>query len=171
MLFLLWFERPDAAQTQRRSPSPHPEDVVQGTELAGLRGGPAAAGQLDVVDRGRSVGMLADHWAGRAGSVFRRSRPDQPDAAHGVQAGVAADGRSDGIDDYADGPDDLSARSHHDQPSGRDIAGDPTGLGAARSVAFIDRQHWPAGLRGGSMAGGEAWCEIAPDVAQAASGG
>src|SRR5208282_3461010 len=57
-----------------------------------------------VVDRGRSVGMLADHWAGRAGSVFRRSRPDQPDAAHGVQAGVAADGRSDGIGDYADGP-------------------------------------------------------------------
>jgi hypothetical protein len=28
---------PDAAQTQRRPPSPHPQDVVQGAELAGLR--------------------------------------------------------------------------------------------------------------------------------------
>src|SRR5271165_3398689 len=46
MLFLLWFERPDAAQTQHRSPSPHPEDVVQGAELAGLRGGPAGRGSL-----------------------------------------------------------------------------------------------------------------------------
>jgi len=36
MLFLLWFEHPDAMQAQRRSPSPHPEDVVQGAELAGL---------------------------------------------------------------------------------------------------------------------------------------
>jgi len=36
MLFLLWFEHPDVPQAQRRSPSPHPEDVVQGAELAGL---------------------------------------------------------------------------------------------------------------------------------------
>ena len=36
MLFFLWFELPDAAQAQRRSPSPHPEDVVQGAELAGI---------------------------------------------------------------------------------------------------------------------------------------
>ncbi len=36
MLFFLWFELPDAAQAQRRSPSPHPEDVVQGAELAGV---------------------------------------------------------------------------------------------------------------------------------------
>ncbi len=36
MLFLLWFEHPDATQAQRRTPSPHPEDVVQGAELAGL---------------------------------------------------------------------------------------------------------------------------------------
>jgi len=36
MLFLLWFEHPDATQAQRGSPSPHPEDVVQGAELAGL---------------------------------------------------------------------------------------------------------------------------------------
>ena len=36
MLFLLWFEHPDAIQAQRGSPSPHPEDVVQGAELAGL---------------------------------------------------------------------------------------------------------------------------------------
>jgi len=38
-------------------------------------------------------------------------------------------------------------------------------------VLIIDRQHWLAGLRGGSMAAGEAWREIAPEVAQAASGG
>jgi hypothetical protein len=34
-----------------------------------------------------------------------------------------------------------------------------------------DRQHRAASLRGGSMVGGQAWCEVAPDVAQAASGG
>ena len=43
--------------------------------------------------------------------------------------------------------------------------------GAARSVACVDRQHRPAGLRGGSMAGGEAWREVKPDMAQAASSG
>ena len=37
------------------------------------------------------------------------------------------------------GPDDLSAGSQHDQPSGRDVAGDSAGLGAGRSVAFVDR--------------------------------
>jgi hypothetical protein len=41
---------PDAIQTQRRPPPPHPEDVVQGAELAGLRSGPAPARQPDVVD-------------------------------------------------------------------------------------------------------------------------
>src|SRR3954447_11537316 len=30
------FDDPDAAQTQRRPPSPHPEDGVQGAELASL---------------------------------------------------------------------------------------------------------------------------------------
>src|SRR3954468_2321709 len=39
---------PDAAQTQRRSPPPHPEDDVQGAELAGLRSRPAPAGSLTV---------------------------------------------------------------------------------------------------------------------------
>ncbi len=38
----------------------------------GLRSGFAPAGQLDVVDRGLSAGMLADHWAERAGSVYGR---------------------------------------------------------------------------------------------------
>ena len=37
MLFLLFGpDRTDAAQAQRRSPSSHPEDVVQGAELAGV---------------------------------------------------------------------------------------------------------------------------------------
>ena len=37
MLFPLFgSDRTDAAQAQRRSPSPHPEDVVQGAELAGV---------------------------------------------------------------------------------------------------------------------------------------
>jgi len=31
-----FFWAPDAAQAQRRSPPPHPEDVVQGAELAGI---------------------------------------------------------------------------------------------------------------------------------------
>src|SRR3954471_1936553 len=41
--------------------------------------------------------MLADHWAKRASALHGRSHPDQPDAAHGVQAGVAPDR----------GPDDI----------------------------------------------------------------
>src|SRR4051794_19283516 len=102
---------PDAAQTQRRSPSPHPEDGVQGAELAGLRSRLGAAGQPDVVDRGGSAGMLADHGAKRASAVYRCGYPDQPDAAHGVQAGVAPDRGPDDISVYVDGPDALSARS------------------------------------------------------------
>src|SRR3954469_6092249 len=35
--------------------------------------------------------MLADHGAKRASAVYRCGHPDQPDAAHGVQAGAAAD--------------------------------------------------------------------------------
>jgi hypothetical protein len=34
-----------------------------------------------------------------------------------------------------------------------------------------DRQHRSAGLRGGPMAGGETWRKVAPEMAQAASGG
>ena len=49
------------------------------------------AGQPHRVDRGLSAGMLADTWAGRPGSVYGRGHPDQPDAAHRVQAGVTAD--------------------------------------------------------------------------------
>ena len=107
MLFLLWFEHPDATQAQRRSPSPHPEDVVQGAELAGVRGGAASAWQPDVVDRGRSVGGLAEHGAGRAGSLYGRSHSDQPDAAHGVQAGVAPDRGSHDVGADVDGRDAL----------------------------------------------------------------
>src|SRR3954468_9079338 len=54
-------DHPDAAQTQCRPPSPHPEDGVQGADLGGLRSRPAPAGQPDVVDRGGSTGMVADH--------------------------------------------------------------------------------------------------------------
>ena len=171
LLVPLWFERPDAAQTQRRSPTPHPEDVVQGAELAGLRGGPAAAGQPDIVDRGHSLGMLADHWTGRAGSVYGRSHSDQLDAAHCVQAGVAANRGPADVGADVNGSDNLSARSQYDQPPDGDLAGDPAGLDTARSVARVDRQHRAAGLRSGPMAGDQAWCEIAPDVAQAAFGG
>jgi hypothetical protein len=38
-------------------------------------------------------------------------------------------------------------------------------------AARVDRQHRPASLRSGSVAGGEAWREVSPDMAQAASGG
>src|SRR5882757_9502559 len=119
---------PDATQTQRRPPSPHPEDVVQGAELAGLRSGTAPAGQPDVMDRGRSAGMLADHWAERAGSVYGRGHPDQPDAARGVQAGLTPDRRPDDVGADVDGPDDLSTGPQHGQPPGGDATGDPACL-------------------------------------------
>ena len=61
--------------------------------------------------------MLADHWTQRAGSVYERGHSNQPDAARGVQAGIAADRGSDDVGAVIDGPDDLSAGSHHGQPS------------------------------------------------------
>src|SRR3954451_2797831 len=93
--------------------------------------------------------MLADHWAKRASAVYGCGHPDQPDAAHGVQAGVAPDRRPDDIGVYVDGPDALSAGSQHGQPPGGDVAGDPAGACAARTVACIDRQHRLTGLRAG----------------------
>jgi hypothetical protein len=59
----------DAAQTQRRSPSPHPENGVQGAELAGIRGGAASARQPDLVHRGRGTGQLAHLWTRRPASL------------------------------------------------------------------------------------------------------
>ena len=38
-------------------------------------------------------------------------------------------------------------------------------------VARIDRQHGSTSLRSRPVAGGEAWCEVSPEMAQAASGG
>jgi hypothetical protein len=40
------------------------------------------------------------------------------------------------------------------------------GGGAAWSIARIDRQHRTASLRSGSMAGGEAWRQVAPEMAK-----
>ena len=139
---------PDAAQTQRRSPPPHPQDGVQGSELAGIRGGTTQARQPDLMDRGRGTGPLADLWTGRPGSIQGCRDPDHPDGSHGVPAGVAANGGSDGVGHYADGSEDLSAGSQHDQSPGCDVGGDPGGLSAARSVTFVDRQQMPSGLQG-----------------------
>jgi hypothetical protein len=51
---------PNAAQTQRRPPSPHSEDGVQGAELAGLRSRLAQARQSDLVDvRPAKAGMFS----------------------------------------------------------------------------------------------------------------
>src|SRR5271157_3519440 len=79
---------PDAAQTQRRSPSPHPQDGVQGSELARIRSGVAPAWQPDLVDRGRRTEPLADLWTGRP---YGCRHPDHADGSRVVQAGVAAD--------------------------------------------------------------------------------
>src|ERR1700689_5622677 len=65
----------------------------------------------------------------------------------------------------------ISAPDHTTQPSRGDAAGDPVSAAAARSVVRVDRQYWPAGLWGGSMARGETWREVAPEMAQIASGG
>jgi DNA-damage-inducible protein J len=61
--------------------------------------------------------MLADHWTQRAGSVYARGHPDQPDAARGVQAAVAADRGPDDVGAVVDGFDDFDAGSYHGQPS------------------------------------------------------
>jgi hypothetical protein len=53
--------------------------------------------------------MMADHWTRRAGSIYERGHPDRLDAAHGVQAGVAADRELYGIGAVVDGPDDFSS--------------------------------------------------------------
>src|ERR1700722_7139610 len=115
--------------------------------------------------------MLANHRAERAGPVSGSGHPDQPDVAHGVQAGVAPDRGLDDIGANVDGPDAFGTGPLNGQPPGGDVAGDPASTSAAWSVARVDRQYRLAGLRSGPMAGGETWREVAPDVAQAASGG
>jgi Transposase DDE domain len=57
-------------------PAQQPEDVVQGAELVGVWSGLASARQPDLVDRGRSAGMLADLWIGRPSALLGRGRPD-----------------------------------------------------------------------------------------------
>jgi hypothetical protein len=47
--------------------------------------------------------MLADTGAGRPGSIYGCGHPDQPDAAHRVQAGVTADRRPDNVGTRVDG--------------------------------------------------------------------
>jgi hypothetical protein len=53
--------------------------------------------------------VLADLWTARPGSLLGRGGPDQPHAAHGVQAAVATDRGPSGIDPHVDGPDDPGA--------------------------------------------------------------
>jgi hypothetical protein len=124
-------------------------------------------GQPHLVDRGRSAGMLANHWTQRAGSVYERGHAGQPDAACGVQAGVAPDRGPDDVGADVNGPDDFGAGSHHGQSLRGDVTGHPSAASAAWSIARIDRQHGSASLRSESVVGGEAWCEVALDMAQA----
>ena len=58
-----------------------------------------AARQPDL-DRGRGTGPLADIWTGWPCSIQGCRHPDHADGSHGVQAGIAPDGRSDGVDHY-----------------------------------------------------------------------
>jgi hypothetical protein len=107
--------RADAAQEQRRSPSSHPEDVVQGAELAGVRGGAAAArGSLTL----RIEDGALDHWQscgpGGHARCHGRSHPDQPDGKHGVQTTVTPDRRLDGINPHVDGPNEQDVESRPD---------------------------------------------------------
>ena len=156
---------PDAAQTQRRSPPPHPRNGVQGSELAAIRGGAASSGQPDLMDRGRGTGPLADLWTGRPGSIQGCRDPDHPDGSHGVPAGVAANGGSDGVGHYADGSEDLSAGSHHDQPPGCMLAVIQAASVPHGPLHSLDRQQRPSGLRRGSMDGGETRHEVASKAA------
>ena len=79
------------------------------TNTAGARGGPAQTGQPDPLDRGRSAGMLTDHWTKRAGSVPGLGRPDQPDGVRRLLPASAADRGPDGVNAVVDGADGLTA--------------------------------------------------------------
>jgi hypothetical protein len=61
--------------------------------------------------------MLADTWTVRPGSVYGRGHPDQPDAAHSVQADVTADREPDNVGARVNGLDGLYAGSQHGPPS------------------------------------------------------
>jgi hypothetical protein len=50
----------------------------------------------------------------------------------------------------------------HGPPPGGDVASDPVDVSAGWSAACVDRQHGPASLRSGSMAGGQTWREGCP---------
>src|SRR3954452_1644279 len=60
---------------------------------------------------------------------------DRPDAAQGVQAGIAADRGPDDVGAVVDGSDDFSAGSHHGQPSRGGLASHPGTVSAVRSIA------------------------------------
>jgi hypothetical protein len=81
--------------------------------------------------------MLADYWAQRPRSVYGRGHPDQPDAAGGVQAAVAADRGPDDVRTIVDGLDDFNAGSHHGQPSRGDVGGYPGYVSAASPLQIL----------------------------------
>jgi Transposase DDE domain len=162
---------PDAAQTQRRSPSPHTEDVVQGAELAGIRGWAAAAWKPDLVDRGHSAGLLADLRAGGQArysnaavqtSLMLRTAFKLPlRQTEGLLASVLTL-----MDLTISAPDHTTvSRRAVELPVIQPAQGPHGAL-----HVLIDRTG-PAGLRGGPVAGGEAWREVASEMAQTASGG
>lgn|GEM_PF-6143243 len=66
--------------------------------------------------------------------------------------------------------DDLGAGSHHGQPTRGGTDGHEVKLSAKGSPACVDRQYRPGGLRRRAVAGSKARREIAPHLAQAASG-
>jgi hypothetical protein len=131
----------------------------------------APTGQPHLVDRARTAEMLTDHWTQRAGSVCGCGHSDQPDAARGGQAAVASDRGPDEVGAVVDGFDDFNAGSHRGQPSCGDLAGHPGDASPAGFVTSTDRHPRSASQRSRSVAGGDVWYEVAPEMAKAASGG
>jgi hypothetical protein len=164
-------DRPDAAQAQRRSPSPHPEDVAQGAQLAGLRGGLRQRGSLTLWIED----VALDHWRSCGpGGYYRylyisiytnlmvRTAFKLPlRQTEGLMASILT---LMGLTISA--PDHTTISRRAVNLSVIRLGGRPT-----RSDARVDRQYRPAGLRGGAMAGGETWREVAPEMVQTASGG
>ena len=119
-------------------------------------------GSLLLWIEGRRVGPLADLWTGRAArqtdatiqtSLMLRAAFKLPlRQTEGLLASVLT------LMDLTISTPDHTTVSRR----AGDVAGDPVGAGAPRSVARADRQHRLAGLRSGSMAGGETWREVAP---------
>lgn len=87
-----------------------------------------------------------------------------------IQNGTATNRRNDGFSADVDKPDDLGTGLHHCQSPCSGTGRKEVNISTEGTAAGVSRQHRFTNFWRRSMAGGKAWREVAPYLAQAASG-